>query len=193
MAGVRQVAVLRRGAGMTDKLTLRRELRARRDAFVANSRPDVPPPPEFLARLTRGLTLASYVPVGSEADPHLLARAAVEAGCQIALPHVTSRAEPLRFLAWDTEAALAAGPFGLSQPDAAAAELVPEIILTPLVGFDRARNRLGQGAGHYDRAFARFPGAWRVGVAYRLQQVEALPADPWDVPLHLIVTEEGPL
>lgn len=176
---------------MTDKHTLRRELRARRDAFVANGQPQIAPPPEYLARLAHGLTVASYVPVGSEADPHLLARAAVEAGCRIALPHVTSRAEPLRFLAWDTEAALAAGPFGLSQPDAAAAELEPDIILTPLVGFDAAGNRLGQGAGHYDRAFERFPDALRIGIALSVQLVDSLPIDSWDVPLHMIVTEKG--
>lgn len=178
---------------MTDKASLRRDLRARRDAFVATGKPDILPPSEFAARLQPGLVVTSYVPVGSEADPHLLARAAVEAGCQIALPHVTSRAEPMRFLAWDTEAALVAGPFGLSQPDLAAAELLPDIILTPLVGFDAQRNRLGQGAGYYDRAFARFPDAWRVGIALSVQQVDSLPADAWDVPLHLIVTERGVL
>lgn len=178
---------------MTDKPALRKELRARRDAFAATGRADVQPPAAFVARLSHGLTLASYVPVGSEADPHLLARAAVEAGCRIALPHVISREAELRFLAWDTEAALAAGPFGLSQPDGAAAELAPDIILTPLVGFDAARNRLGQGAGHYDRAFARFPDALRIGIALSVQQVDSLPTDPWDVPLHMIVTEKGVL
>jgi 5-formyltetrahydrofolate cyclo-ligase len=178
---------------MTNKPALRRDVRARRNAFVAAAKPAIIPPPEFLDRLTRGLVVTSYVPVGSEADPHLLARAAVEAGCQIALPHVTSRNEPMRFLAWDTEAALVAGPFGLSQPEFSAAELHPDIVLTPLVGFDARRNRLGQGAGYYDRAFARFPDAWRVGIAFSVQQVDSLPAEPWDVPLHLIVTERGVL
>lgn len=178
---------------MIDKQTLRREMRARRDGFVEQTSPVIAAPPAYLARLGQGLTVASYVPVGSEADPHLLARAAVDAGCRIALPHVTSREEALRFLAWDTEAALAAGPFGLSQPDAAAAELVPDIILTPLVAFDADRNRLGQGAGHYDRAFARFPHALRVGIAMSVQQVDSLPTDPWDMPLHMIVTERGVL
>ncbi|MES2753056.1 MAG: 5-formyltetrahydrofolate cyclo-ligase [Pseudomonadota bacterium] len=176
---------------MPDKAALRRELRARRDAFVRAGPLPIPVPPEFLAKLAHGLTIASYVPIGSEADPALLARAAVAAGCQIALPHVTSREEPLRFLAWDTEAALAAGPFGLSQPTADAAELHPDLILTPLVGFDAARNRLGQGAGHYDRAFEHFPDAYRIGVAWSVQEVAALPADPWDVPLHAVLTEEG--
>lgn len=174
---------------MIDKLTLRRTLRAARATL--DPRPAIPAPPEYLAHLAHGLTVASYVPVGSEADPYLLARAAVEADCAIALPHVTSREEELRFLAWDTEAALATGPFGLSQPERTAAEVAPDIILAPLVGFDAARNRLGQGAGHYDRAFARFPDALRIGIAFDVQQTDSLTLDPWDVPLHAIVTESG--
>lgn len=174
---------------MTDKTALRARIRKTRNAFVAGHPPPIAPPPAFLARLDHGLTLASYVPVGSEADPSLLARAAVDQGCAIALPHVTTRAEPMRFLAWDTEASLVAGPFNLQQPVHDAAALVPDIILTPLLAFDAKLNRLGQGAGHYDRAFAAFPDAWRIGVAWSVQQVDALPTDPWDLPLHAIVTE----
>ena len=176
---------------MLDKATLRRDLRARRDVFVAAGRREITPPTEFLMRLAPGLTVASYVPVGSEADPSLLVRAAVTAGCRIALPHVTTRAEPMRFLAWEVELALAAGPFGLSQPHHDAAELAPDLVLAPLVGFDAALNRLGQGAGFYDRGFARFPDAWRIGVALSVQQVEMLPVEAWDVPLHAIITEDG--
>lgn len=148
-----------------------------------------PPPPPFVARLAEDLVVAAYIPVGGEADPALFIRAAREAGCHLALPHVTSRAAPLRFLAWPGDAALVAGPFGLHQPAPDMAELAPDIILTPLVGFDRAGNRLGQGAGHYDRAFAAHPDAWRVGIAWSVQGVDALPADPWDVPLNAIATE----
>ncbi len=172
---------------MTDKRALRIDLRARRDASGGGV---VLVPAAFRARLSTGLTVASYVPMGSEADPSPLARAAVEAGCVIALPHVVDRATPMRFLAWDTEAALAAGPFGLSQPHPDAAELKPDIILTPLVGFDARGNRIGQGAGYYDRAFALHPRAWRVGVALSVQQVARLDPDPWDVPLHAIATEQ---
>lgn len=171
---------------MTDKSALRRDLRAARDA---HRRAPVRVPDAFVARLSAGMTVASYVPVGSEADPSPLARAAVEAGCVIALPHVVDRATPMRFLAWDSEMALAPGPYGLSQPHHDAAELEPDIILTPLIGFDRAGNRVGQGAGYYDRAFARHPDAWRIGVALSVQEVPALVPDPWDVPLHAIVTE----
>lgn len=177
---------------MPDKKALRARMRAERDRFVAtfaDTKPAILVPPEFRDRLSHGLTVASYVPMSGEADPSPLARAAVEAGCEIVLPHVTGPKPPLRFLAWDTEAALVAGPFGLHQPAETADERAPDIILTPLVAFDAALNRLGQGAGHYDRAFAAFPNAWRIGVAWSVQQVDALPADPWDVPLHAIATE----
>lgn len=170
-----------------DKRAERARLRALRDGFARNGAIEVPRP--FLARLAAGLTVASYVPVGSEADPSPLARAAAEAGCTIALPHVIDRTTPIRFLAWITDTALASGPFGLSQPPDTAQELAPDIILTPLLGFDRRGNRLGQGAGHYDRAFAAYPRAWRVGVAWSAQEVKALTPDPWDVPLHAIATE----
>ena len=137
------------------------------------------------------MTVTSYVPVGSEADPAPLARAASEAGCTIALPHVTIRDQPMRFLAWDTETALLAGPYGLSQPAADAAALVPDLILTPLLAFDAKLDRLGQGAGYYDRVFAEFPDARRIGIAWNVQRVDALPVDAWDVPLHAVITQSG--
>ena len=170
-----------------NKQALRRELRAVRAHFTPPSSIVVGDP--WRSRLSMGLIVASYLPVGGEADPRPLVDAAAAAGCTLALPHVIDRAMPLRFLAWHPEGPLAVGPFGLTQPPHDAPELVPNIILTPLVGFDRRGNRLGQGAGHYDRAFAAHPHAWRIGVAWSVQEVAALDPDPWDVPLHAIATE----
>jgi 5-formyltetrahydrofolate cyclo-ligase len=176
---------------VTDKPSLRSQLRATRDLFFTGAHDPIAVPRAFIDRLSRGLTVTSYVPIGSEADPSPLARAAIDAECVLALPHVTRRrADPLRFLAWETEAALVEGPLGLRQPAESTAELRPDIILTPLLGFDRSLNRLGQGAGYYDRAFAAFPDAWRVGVAWSAQEVASLPTDSWDIPLHAIATEK---
>lgn len=172
---------------MTDKLALRARLRAARDGFARDR--SIAVADAFRARLHAGLIVASYMPLGSEADPAPLAAAARLAGCRLALPHVTGRSAPMRFLDWDAAAALVTGPYGLFQPAADAAELRPDIVLTPLVGFDRAGHRLGQGAGYYDRAFAALPDAWRVGVAWSVQEIASCPADPWDVPLHAIATE----
>ena len=172
---------------MSAKVALRRHLRALRLSHPGGA---IRVDDAFLQRLSPGLVVAGYVPVGGEADPAPLFEAARAAGCILALPHVVDRATPLRFLDGDAEIALAAGPFGLRQPASEAAERVPAIILTPLLGFDSAGHRLGQGAGHYDRAFAAHPGAWRVGVAWSVQRVDRLVPDPWDVPLHAIATEQ---
>ena len=177
--------------GPDAKKALRAEIRAARDAFVASGPPPIAVPEQFRARLEHGLTVTSFVPIGSEADPAPLARAAVDAGCVLALPHVTNRSEPMRFLAWDAGEDLIAGQFGLLQPHHTAPELAPDIILTPMLAFDAKLDRLGQGAGYYDGAFARFPDAWRVGVAWSVQQVEDLPVDPWDMKLNAVVTEQG--
>lgn len=171
-----------------DKSALRAAARAAR-AALGDSRPVIAPPPALLALLARGMTVATYVPVGGEADPAPLARAAAAAGCALALPHVIDRPTPIRFLRWRDDDALVAGPFGLRQPAGHMEEVAPDLILTPLVAFDRTLARLGQGAGHYDRAFARHPAAHRIGVAFSVQEVDRLPTDPWDMPLHAIITE----
>ncbi len=176
---------------MIDKLALRAQLRAERDAFAAESTSAILAPEAFAKRLIAGHTVATYYPIGSEADPTQLAAAAAERGCRLALPYVVDRAAPIRFLAWGMGEPLVEGPFGLRQPDSTHEEVAPDVILTPLVGFDARLNRLGQGAAHYDRAFARFPDAWRVGVAWSVQEVPAIPSDIWDVPLHAVITEKG--
>ena len=169
-----------------DKRSRRIALRARRAAFARNT--VLPVCDAFEDRLRPGLTVASYAPLGDEADPAPFVRAARAAGCLIALPHVADRARPMRFLHWDG-VTLLKGPLGLLQPPADAMEAMPDIILTPMLGFDRRGHRLGQGAGYYDRAFSSLPDAWRVGIAWSVQEVEALVADPWDMPLHAIATE----
>ena len=175
---------------MNDKLALRARLRAARDTFAVQRRPAPPSPhPAFIDRLRPGLVVASYAPLGSEADPSLWVEAARDAACVLALPHVVDRATPLRFLAWPNGADLAAGPFSLRNPAIDWPEVMPDVIITPLLGFDGLLHRLGQGAGHYDRAFAVHPAAWRVGIAWSVQRVDLVPVDPWDVPLHAIATE----
>jgi 5-formyltetrahydrofolate cyclo-ligase len=171
-----------------DKPALRAKLRAVRDAF-----PPAPFPPgvePFAQRLAPGLVIASYVPVGNEVDPIRFNRTAVVCGCRLALPHFGGRADPMRFLAWPGDAALVPGPFGIRQPAADLPELIPHIVLVPLVAFNRRGVRLGQGGGHYDRYFSAYPRPWRLGLAWSVQEMDALEADEWDAPLDAIVTEK---
>ena len=148
-------------------------------------------PAPLAAHFRPGCTIAAYIPVGSEADPRALLKQAHDLGCRSALPHVTSRAAPMQFLRWSPDDALLEGPFGLQQPNANAEICNPDLILVPLVAFDSRLMRLGQGAGHYDRALSLLDDAFTVGIAWSVQQAPALPADPWDIPLNAILTEKA--
>lgn len=170
-----------------EKAALRARLRAARRGFTG---PPLRVPTALRTRLERPGVIASYLPVAGEIDPVPIVDAALALGWQLALPHVTTRASPMRFLAWTPGDPLAEGPFGLRQPHGDARVLAPDLILTPLVAFDPALNRLGQGAGYYDRAFAMRPTALRIGVAWSGQQVPKVPVDAWDMPLHAVLTEQ---
>jgi 5-formyltetrahydrofolate cyclo-ligase len=178
------------------KSDLRREIRERRDDFAATLDPAVAAiafriaPTPLKQWIDDARCVAGYISIQSEADPAAFIAHAAEAGRVTALPYVESRVVPIRFLRWTPGDPLVAGPFGLMQPDRATAdEVEPDLILTPLVGFDRRLHRLGQGAGHYDRAFARWPDARRVGIAWSVQETDFVPDDQWDVPLNAVLTE----
>lgn len=178
------------------KAGLRAELRVRRDAAVDRLDPIAKrlafrtAPTPLKALFEQGRCVAGYCAVGSEADPLRLLEEAAALGKIIALPYVERRSVPMRFLAWTPGTALKPGPFGLMQPNrSTSAEVAPDLFLAPLLGFDRRLHRLGQGAAYYDRAFARYPEALRIGVAWSGQEVDMVPDDPWDVPLHAVLTE----
>lgn len=181
---------------MADKSAMRRNFRSQRDDYVGNltaqdlglSFSNAPSPLKTLFQT--GQHVAGYIPIGSEADPRALLTAAEELGCIIALPHVVSKISPMRFLRWSYGDALEQGPFGLMQPPASSIEVRPDVILVPLVAFDRRLNRLGQGAGHYDRALSVLMDAVSIGVAWSVQEADMLPVDPWDIPLSAILTEK---
>ena len=142
-----------------------------------------------IAELGDAGTVAVYLPIGSEIDTLPLIDRLTTRNLRIALPHVRGRRDTMRFLAWAPGDPLPEGPMGLRQPDAEAPEVSPDLVLTPLLAFDGALNRLGYGAGHYDRAFVVHPDARRIGVAWDAQRVDSLPVESWDVPLDAVATE----
>lgn len=105
----------------------------------------------------------------------------------------------LRFAAWRAGAPLDTNRFGVPEPTVDAAALLAgdalDLVLLPLLAFDRHGGRLGSGAGYYDRSFAFLRDAARparpllVGIGYGLQEVERLPIEPWDVALDYVATE----
>ena len=179
------------------KPAVRAALRAARDGFVLGLAPGErgrleSRAAEYLAPLIAGgPCVAFYHAIGSELDCGAAISAAVARGIQVVLPHVERRDGAMRFLAWTPGDPLESGWRGLIQPRADAAEIIPDTIVAPLLGFDSARARLGQGAGFYDRAFAALPDAKKIGLGWSIQQRPVIACDPWDVPLDAVVTEAG--
>ena len=181
----------------TDKATMRRQYRQMRNDFVAALSPQdiaisFSKAPSPLAQFFQpGKIISGYIAKDSEADPSALLWAAHERGCITALPFVTSRASPMQFLRWLRGDPLETGPFGLMQPRATADIVVPDVVLVPLVAFDSRLMRLGQGAGHYDRALSLLESTTAIGIAWSVQHAPAIAADPWDVPMDAILTEKS--
>lgn len=179
------------------KAELRRTIRDRRRRYVT-ALPDAVRalafrrlPSPVAARIKPGMTVALYHAVADEAPTAGIADQLDEMGITLALPRPTTTAGEMLFARWDPDRILVPGPFRTLSPDRDAPVIVPDVIVAPLLAFDAALNRLGQGGGYYDRVFAAYPDALRIGLAWSVQQVESLPVDAHDVPLHMLVTEQA--
>lgn len=140
----------------------------------------------------RGVPLSGYMAMRSEIDPTPAMEEAAGHG-PVAVPVIIGKGQPLRFRRWEPGCALIDGPFGALIP-AAGDWVVPEILIVPLVAFDRRGGRLGYGGGFYDRTLealrARGP-VLAIGFAWSAQEAAQLPLEPTDQRLDLIVTEAG--
>lgn len=169
-----------------------RERLAAADALAANLR--------ALPELTDAGYVAGYWAVQGEISLHALLSPAP--GFVYCLPCLTAERH-LRFAPWRFGDALVQNRYGIPEPDLAPeSQLAPQdmgAVLVPLTAFDSRGTRLGSGGGYYDRSFAFLRGLPRparpvlIGVAYAFQHAEALPAESWDVPMDLIVTDAGTL
>jgi 5-formyltetrahydrofolate cyclo-ligase len=119
-----------------------------------------------------------------------------QAGARLALPVTPAKDStgPLRFHLWRADAALHLSPFGVYEPDPGSESLDPDVLLTPLLAFDRSGGRLGYGAGHYDRTLARLRATKPVvaiGLAFAAQEIDQVPMDAHDQRLDAILTERA--
>lgn len=189
---------------MNGRAGQRRDLRASRRALAPEFRRDAALAiARHLASSTlvrRGRRLAGFFAADAEADPGPALATARLLGCQVHLPVLDPlHAGGMRFVLTAAGQPLHPNRFGIPEP-AAGAEIAPpflDLVLVPLVAFDALGNRLGMGAGFYDRVFAfrkrrhRWHRPPLFGVAYSLQRVERIDPEPWDVPLDGVVTETG--
>jgi len=138
-----------------------------------------------------GAIVSGYWPIGDEIDVRPLLRALHDRGHRVALPVTPRRGEPLSFRGWQPGDALIPERFGTMRP--IGDPLVPDVLLIPLLAFDAAGRRLGYGGGFYDRTLAGLPGRFRLGCAFAVQQVDAVPVGPYDMRVDAVATENGVL
>lgn len=139
--------------------------------------------------------VAGYWAVDGEMSLHVLVPRLAPA--QYCLPCIQAD-RSLQFAAWQLGQPLQPNRYGIPEPSTSVAlpATQMDVVLLPLVGFDRRGNRLGSGAGFYDRSFAflrRQPRPSRpllVGVAYAMQELATIDAAEWDVPLDYVATDE---
>ena len=182
-----------------DKTAARKQARIRRAAIPQSIRNDAGDQgaTHFLdaINLSPKSTLSAYWPLGDEFDSLPLLQALLQAGHRIALPVVQGASQPLCFRVWQPGDAMAVSSFGVSEPLAAAAEVQPDVVVTPFLAYNDAGYRLGYGGGYYDRTLrvlrlAR-PDVLALGLGFAVQQMSVLPHDAHDEPLDWLVNEQG--
>ncbi len=134
-----------------------------------------------------GAIVAAFISLPGEISTASILTSLHAHNFDICLPVTPRRGEPLTFRHWRPGDAMVAGRMGTQHTNGA--EMVPDFILVPLLAFDRFGNRLGYGAGYYDRTLSVLPNAFRLGCAFAAQELDEVPAGPDDVRLHAIATE----
>jgi len=177
------------------KVQLRRDAVVRRDALPADQRAAAAaaiaarPLPVTVAP---GAVVSGFSPLKSEINPVPLMRAFAAAGAQLALPVVAGKGKPLTMRAWNFGDPLESGVWGIREPRADAPEVFPDILIVPLLAFDRSGQRIGYGAGYYDMTIGRLrtmKPVIAIGLAYAAQEVDRVPQTPRDAALDIVLTE----
>jgi 5-formyltetrahydrofolate cyclo-ligase len=140
--------------------------------------------------------VAGYWPFRTEIDPRPVMQRLARLGARLALPVTPAKGADaaLSFRLWTPGEPLAPGAFGVPEPGEACETVEPDLLLVPLLAFDRSGRRLGYGAGHYDRTLAALRAARpvrAVGLAFAAQEVDRVPTDAHDQHLDGVVTERA--
>ena len=149
------------------------------------------PPAPVLDHIASDAVIGLYRASANEAPAARYAQYFLEAGHRIALPRLLAEDGAMRFAEHTDplgESDLVEGPHGIMQPADSAADIVPDVLFVPLLAFDEAGRRLGQGGGYYDRWIADHREVLRIGLAWDTQRIDEVPSEPHDMALHLVVT-----
>ena len=144
----------------------------------------------------QGRVVAGFHPYRSEVDVMPLLEALGEAGWKTALPVIVEPHQPLAFRSWSVGEDTAEGHYGILAPRDHAAMVDPDLLLVPMLAFDRDGYRLGYGGGFYDRTLHKLRALkpiTAIGIAFSGQELDSVPHDSEDQHLDWILTERGPV
>ena len=140
------------------------------------------------------ITIAGYYPSNYEVDILKFLEESSKKKFKITLPVIKS-SKSMCFKLWAFKEPLYVSNFGILEPKNSKIEIIPDLILVPLVAFDKQLNRIGYGKGYYDRSLRKLKkikkNAISVGIAYSFQKCRYIPADEHDFKLDYIFTEKG--
>lgn len=172
------------------KSSLRTELRAKLKAIPPEMRAEAALRALALLEksglITSKAILAGYMPTAYEFD----VRPMLGWHSACALPVIAEENQPLVFRAYKAGDALQPNRYGIAEPLETAPLCTPDILLVPLLGFDKTGGRLGQGGGFYDRTLAKYPAALKIGVGFAAQECPEIPREPHDIVMDAILTEK---
>ena len=177
------------------KAALRRDVVARRDALPAVTRTataEILATRPFPLPVAAGMVVSAFMPLKNELDPLPLMRKLADEGVRFVLPVVIGRGKPLVMREWAFGEPLVQGGWGIREPASTAATADPDILLVPMVAFDRTGHRIGYGAGYFDMTITQLRARKQVvavGLAFAAQEIPAVPATPRDARLDLVLTE----
>ena len=171
------------------RLEIPKEIAERAALALAENFLDIIPRADFV--------IAGYVPMRGEIDVMPLLKKLATRGNKICLPIIDDNIKILKFLSWSPDEELCAGKFGALCPPPHLPELVPDIIIVPLVAFDANLYRLGYGGGYYDATIKNLREQNKIlrvpvkviGAAYDMQQVEKLPTEAHDEKLDSVLIQ----
>ena len=150
----------------------------------------------FLPALPAGAIVSGFASMPDELRTWPLLRRLARDGFRLALPVIAGKGKPLLFRAWTPGDLMDQGVWGIAEPKADKPEVEPDVVLVPLLAFDRQGWRLGYGGGFYDRTLqtlrAKKP-TTAVGLAYEAQEIEAVPRLDYDQRVDWVLTPQGPV
>lgn len=135
-------------------------------------------------------SLGGFWPIRGEPDVRPLLSVLADRGIRTALPVVTEPATPLEFRQWVPGDPVERGFWDIPVPAAGSMVINPEMLIAPLVGFDRSGFRLGYGGGYFDRTMAVMqPRPAVIGIGFDFAEVPTIYPQPHDIPMSVIVTD----